>query len=85
MEINEEQKIKNWFVNWFESPYYHLLYKKRDKKEAKVFINNILKFTKPKKTSYFLDLCCGLGRHSIYLNRLGYKVDGIDLSKQSIN
>jgi SAM-dependent methyltransferase len=32
----------------------------------------------------FLDLACGKGRHSIYLNQLGYKVTGIDLSEQSI-
>ena len=31
-----------------------------------------------------LDLACGKGRHSIYLNSLGYNVTGVDLSKNSI-
>lgn len=31
-----------------------------------------------------LDIACGKGRHSIYLNKKGYDVTGIDLSKQSI-
>lgn len=31
-----------------------------------------------------LDLACGRGRHSIYLNKLGFKVTGVDLSSKSI-
>jgi SAM-dependent methyltransferase len=31
-----------------------------------------------------LDLACGKGRHSIYLNKLGYRVTGVDLSEKSI-
>jgi SAM-dependent methyltransferase len=31
-----------------------------------------------------LDLACGKGRHSIYLNKLGYQVTGVDLSENSI-
>jgi cyclopropane fatty-acyl-phospholipid synthase-like methyltransferase len=31
-----------------------------------------------------LDLACGKGRHSIYLNQLGYDVTGADLSENSI-
>ena len=28
-------KTKEWFGEWFDSPYYHVLYKHRDDKEAK--------------------------------------------------
>ena len=31
-----------------------------------------------------LDLACGRGRHSIYLNSLGFDVTGVDLSENSI-
>jgi SAM-dependent methyltransferase len=31
-----------------------------------------------------LDLACGKGRHSIYLNQMGYNVTGADLSSNSI-
>ena len=36
------------------------------------------------KDDSVLDLACGKGRHSIFLNTLGYKVTGLDLSKNSI-
>ena len=76
--------MTNWYKNWFDSEYYHILYNKRDHNEAELFINNLLKILSPNKEAYFLDLYCGKGRHSILLNKMGYKVDGIDLSKNSI-
>jgi SAM-dependent methyltransferase len=36
------------------------------------------------KTTHILDLPCGKGRHAVFLNSLGYKVTGGDLSKNSI-
>lgn len=35
--------------------------------------------------SSVLDLCCGAGRHSIFLARSGFEVYGIDLSDTAIN
>ena len=74
----------NWFANWFDSKYYHVLYSNRDKNEANLFIENILKKFQPPDNAFFLDLACGSGRHSIYLNEKGYNVDGVDLSKKSL-
>ncbi len=73
-----------WFETWFESKYYHILYKERGKKEAKLLLNNLINYLKPNKSHLFLDLACGKGRHSIYLNSKGYNVLGADLSKKSI-
>ena len=39
----------NWFVNWFDSKYYHILYKNRDKKEAKSFIDKLVNHLQLKK------------------------------------
>jgi len=75
----------NWFANWFDSPYYHLLYKNRDDKEAQSFIDNLIYRLKIPKKSTILDVACGKGRHSIYFNKRGMKVEGIDLSHNSIN
>lgn len=75
---------KKWFQNWFNSPYYHILYKQRDKEEAEFFIDNLCEFLKPREESYMLDIACGKGRHAIYLNKKGYDVTGIDLSFASI-
>jgi SAM-dependent methyltransferase len=78
------KKKAEWFEEWFDSPYYHILYKNRDNKEAENFITNLINFLKPSEESFFLDVACGKGRHSVYINKLGYKVDGFDLSENSI-
>ena len=74
----------NWFENWFDSPYYHTLYKNRDEEEAQVFINNLITYLKIPKGSKLIDIACGKGRHSKYFNQKGMHVVGIDLSKNSI-
>ena len=71
-------------MNWFNSDYYHILYKNRNKKEAEFFINNLIKKLKIKKKSKILDLACGVGRHSFYLNKKGMNVIGIDNSENNI-
>lgn len=80
----EEQSALNWFESWFDSPYYHILYKDRDKKEAELFIDNLIHFLQPKRNAQFLDLACGKGRHAVYLNKKGFPTIGIDLSPESI-
>ena len=77
-------KKTDWFTDWFNTSYYHILYKDRNDEDAQLFMRNITEFLKLQKTSHILDLPCGKGRHSIYLNSLGYKVTGADLSKNSI-
>lgn len=77
-------KTTDWFTAWFNTPYYHTLYKNRNDEEAQFFMQNITSYLELPKTSHILDLPCGKGRHSIYLNSLGYKVSGGDLSENSI-
>lgn len=79
-----ENKHPEWFECWFDSPYYHVLYKNRDFTEAELFIDNLIQLFQPQKSNRFLDLGCGKGRHSIYLNKKGFDVTGIDLSEKSI-
>ena len=73
----------DWFRNWFDSKYYHILYKNRDKDEAIFFLKNIIKHLKLDEGK-ILDVACGKGRHAKYLNEIGFNVTGIDLSKNSI-
>lgn len=77
-------KHPKWFECWFDSPYYHVLYKNRNFNEAELFIDKLIQLLKPSKESRFLDLGCGKGRHAIYLNKKGFDVTGIDLSEKSI-
>lgn len=74
----------DWFVSWFDSPYYHILYKNRDDDEARLFIQNLVGHFNIAPYHKVLDLACGKGRHSIFLNTLGVNVLGVDLSGQSI-
>ncbi|MCU0422108.1 MAG: class I SAM-dependent methyltransferase [Bacteroidia bacterium] len=78
------QGNKEWFSEWFDSPYYHILYKNRDMNEAEFFLRNLVAYLKPKPEQLLIDLACGKGRHSIFLNQLGFNVTGIDLSASSI-
>ncbi len=76
--------MSDWFTSWFDTPYYHILYKHRDYIEAEYFIKNLTSFLNLKKDSHIADLPCGKGRHAIFLNSLGYKVTAGDLSSNSI-
>ena len=71
-------------MDWFDSDYYHVLYKNRDYSEAINFIDNIVEYIDLKKGSQILDLACGIGRHSIYLDKIGFKVVGTDKSPNNI-
>lgn len=82
--IPNGSKPQNWYASWFDTPYYHILYKDRDYAEAQLFMDNITSYLNLPEQAKILDLACGKGRHSIYLNRLGYDVTGADLSENSI-
>jgi 2-polyprenyl-3-methyl-5-hydroxy-6-metoxy-1,4-benzoquinol methylase len=71
---------KEWFADWFDSPYYHILYKDRNDKEAELFLNNIVSFLSIPSHASIIDLACGKGRHSVFLNKAGFNVTGVDLS-----
>jgi SAM-dependent methyltransferase len=73
-----------WFESWFDTPYYHLLYNNRDYTEAENFITKLTTDLHLAPNSKIIDLACGKGRHSVFLNKLGYDVLGLDLSRQSI-
>lgn len=81
--INYMEK-KDWFTDWFNTSYYHTLYKDRNDEDAQLFMKNITEFLNLPKTSHILDLPCGKGRHAVFLNSLGYKVTGGDLAANSI-
>ncbi len=76
---------QTWFKDWFNSPYYHLLYFNRDDREAAAFINKLIDYLQPAPGSKMLDVACGKGRHSIQLASKGFDITGIDLSEDSIN
>jgi cyclopropane fatty-acyl-phospholipid synthase-like methyltransferase len=76
--------MKNWFATWFDSPYYHTLYKNRTDDEAMLFVKNCVAHFQFKENIKLLDLACGKGRHSIAFSKYNLDVTGVDLSPQSI-
>ena len=77
-------ETKDWFTDWFDTSYYHTLYKERNDVEAQLFMRKITEILSLNKATHILDLPCGKGRHSVFLNSLGYRVTGSDLSENSI-
>ena len=81
---NSDSNTQNWFASWFDTKYYHILYKERNYREAQVFMDNLTHYLNLPEKAKVLDLACGKGRHSIYLKQLGFDVLGVDLSENSI-
>jgi SAM-dependent methyltransferase len=74
----------DWFETWFNTTYYHQLYRHRDQNEAKVFLDNLIREIKLPAGSHILDLACGRGRHAVHLHKKGFRVTGVDLSEENI-
>lgn len=81
---NTKPVSDTWYTSWFDTPYYHILYKDRNYREAQIFMDNLTHYLNLPEKAKVLDLACGKGRHAIYLNQLGYDVIGADLSENSI-
>jgi len=73
-----------WFENWFDSKYYHILYKNRSELEAHQFINQLINHLFLNSNEKVLDLGCGKGRHSKTLSEFFVALDGIDIAKGNI-
>ncbi|MCK4352168.1 class I SAM-dependent methyltransferase [candidate division WOR-3 bacterium] len=70
-----------WWKKLFDKPYSRIFLESKKEKvlEEVNFIEEVLLLSKNAK---ILDLCCGLGRHSIELAKRGYNVTGVDFSKE---
>lgn len=84
MTQNTTPTTQAWYKDWFNTPYYHILYKDRDYQEAQLFIDNLTGYLNLPEGARVMDVACGHGRHSRYLHELGFDVTGTDLSEQSI-
>ncbi len=70
-----------WFEQWFNSPYYSLLYQHRNEQEAQQFVQTLIErlYLDPSKHRV-LDLACGSGRHALAFAQKGFRVTALDLS-----
>lgn len=77
-------QAQTWYSSWFDTPYYHILYRHRDQNEAQAFISKICQYLALNTGSMALDLACGKGRHARVMAEQGLHVTGLDLSPSSI-
>ncbi|MEZ5047927.1 MAG: class I SAM-dependent methyltransferase [Chitinophagaceae bacterium] len=73
-----------WFEEWFDSSYYHILYKHRSIDEAKHFVQLLVNKMQAPPHASLLDLACGKGRHALEFSAFDLDVTGVDLSANSI-
>lgn len=76
---------QEWFKDWFNTHYYHILYQHRDEKEADFFIKNIVNKINLPKGSLIWDNACGKGRHAYVFSKYGYSVIGTDICENNID
>jgi SAM-dependent methyltransferase len=74
-----------WYVSFFGEDYLniyrHIFTAERTEKEV-AFVERRLELNIGARV---LDLCCGPGRHSVFLAQRGYKVTGLDLSQSYLD
>lgn len=69
---------------WYEESFgedYLIVYKHRDFGGARKEVDLIIAWLDLPSGAKVLDLCCGMGRHSLALAEAGYEVTGVDLSE----
>ncbi|MFC7678044.1 class I SAM-dependent methyltransferase [Paenibacillus sp. GCM10028914] len=70
-------------TEWYEKSFgedYLLVYKHRDVQGAVHEVQKMASWLHLPRNAKVLDLCCGMGRHSLALSEEGYHVTGVDLS-----
>jgi SAM-dependent methyltransferase len=77
---------KHWYEDEnFWSASYQILFPEESFKQAFEQVDDLISLLKPEPYSRVLDLCCGVGRHSLELAQRRFKVTGIDLTERYLN
>lgn len=75
----------DWFVDWFDSEAYPVLYGHRDQAEAEQGVEALCRSgLLPAPPAHVLDLGCGSGRHARGMAARGFETVGVDLSAASL-
>ena len=79
----QKEKEKTWFEDEsFWKTFAPAIFYQERLDAAPEEVDQIVKLLAPKKDAKILDLCCGIGRHSLELARRGYQVVGVDLTEE---
>ncbi len=69
-----------WYVTAYGEHYYEAYREMYTPEETRAEVAGVVQLLGLTPGARILDLCCGFGRHSLELARLGYQVTGLDLS-----
>ena len=58
----QKEARQDWYTSWFDSPYYHILYKDRDYDEAESFMKRLSNFLKLKEGDTILKYGHDIGK-----------------------
>ncbi|MEK8131298.1 methyltransferase domain-containing protein [Paenibacillus filicis] len=72
--------MSGWYTKSFGDDYL-IVYKHRDMQGAYEEVRRMMEWLELAEGSDVLDLCCGMGRHSMALTDFGFHVTGVDLSE----
>jgi SAM-dependent methyltransferase len=79
----EKTQTKNWYEDEsFWNIFAPAMFTEDRLDETAGEIERAVKLLDIEKGAKVLDLCCGIGRHSLELARLGYEVVGVDLTEE---
>ena len=67
-----------WWETYFDETYLKLC--ASDPERSQQQVEGVVKMVELEPPARILDLCCGFGRHTVPLARMGYRVMGLDLS-----
>ncbi len=81
MTENQSWYNKDEFWLTFES----ILFNQKRLADTASQVDHIIKLLQIKEDAKMLDLCCGIGRHSLELSRRGFKVTGVDRTKSYLD
>ncbi|MDP2920048.1 MAG: methyltransferase domain-containing protein [Dehalococcoidia bacterium] len=74
-------KLKPWHEqNSFWELWRDIMFSPKRLADARTEIDDLIKLVALKSGAHILDLCCGVGRHSLELARRGFKVTGVDIT-----
>lgn len=71
---------RKFWNTFYKIRYYHSITREQTFAEIKF----VREFLPKKKYGHILDFICGFGRHALLLARLGYRVEGFDIDRESI-
>jgi SAM-dependent methyltransferase len=76
------QQVKPWHEqDTFWSTVASVLFTERRWSDAPTEVEQVVSLLKIESGAYVLDLCCGVGRHSLELARRGFQVTGVDRTR----